>query len=111
MVISPYARRGWVSRKHTSFGSILKTIFLITAIPYLNQYDAAATDLSDLFTPHPDFTPYSALPVDGRIFDPQKALDTYDEEFAWKSTENSPALDSPAFTLEQRRELLGDRNR
>ena len=37
--------------------------------------------------------------------------DTYDEEFAWKSTENSPALDAPAFTLEQRRELLGDRNR
>ncbi|MCH8332815.1 bifunctional YncE family protein/alkaline phosphatase family protein, partial [Candidatus Sumerlaeota bacterium] len=62
MVISPYARRGWVSHEHTSFGSILKTIFLVHAIPYLNQYDAAATDLSDHFTPRPDFTPYTALP-------------------------------------------------
>ena len=49
LVISPYARRG-VSHVHTSMASILKTFDLIFGLPYLNQYDAAATDLSDMFT-------------------------------------------------------------
>jgi DNA-binding beta-propeller fold protein YncE len=71
MVISPYARRG-VSHVHTSMASILKTFDLIFGMPYLNQYDAAATDLSDMFTDQPDFTPYQAVPSDKRIFDPAK---------------------------------------
>jgi hypothetical protein len=32
---------------------------LIFGLPPLNQYDAAATDLRDLFTDKPDFTPYN----------------------------------------------------
>jgi hypothetical protein len=52
--------------------SILKTFDLIFGLPYLNQYDAAATDLSDMFTDTPDFTPFEALPSDTRIFDPAK---------------------------------------
>jgi YVTN family beta-propeller protein len=71
LVIGPYARRG-VSHMHTSVASILKTFDLIFGLPYLNQYDAAATDLSDLFTDTPDFTPFEALPSDTRIFDPEK---------------------------------------
>jgi hypothetical protein len=71
LVIGPYARRG-VSHVHTSMASILKTFDLILGLPYLNQYDAAATDLSDLFTDTPDFTPFEALPPDTRIFDPAK---------------------------------------
>jgi DNA-binding beta-propeller fold protein YncE len=71
LVISPYARRG-VSHVHTSMASILKTFDLIFGLPYLNQYDAASTDLSDLFTAAPDFTPFVALSSDTRIFDPKK---------------------------------------
>jgi YVTN family beta-propeller protein len=71
LVISPFARRG-VSHVHTSIASILKTFDLIFGLPYLNQYDAAATDLSDMFTDTPDFTPFEALPSDTRIFDPAK---------------------------------------
>ena len=71
LVISPYARRG-VSHVHTSVASILKTFDLIFGLPQLNQYDAAATDLSDMFTDRPDFTPFEALPSDTRIFDPAK---------------------------------------
>jgi YVTN family beta-propeller protein len=71
LVISPYACRG-VSHVHTSIASILKTFDRIFGLPYLNQYDAAATDLSDLFTDTPDFTPFEALPSDTRIFDPAK---------------------------------------
>ena len=52
--------------------SILKTFDEIFGIPPLNQFDAAANDLSDMFTSQPDFTPYQALPPDRRIFDPTK---------------------------------------
>jgi hypothetical protein len=31
----------------------------VLGIPPLNQYDAAATDLRDMFTMNPDFTPYN----------------------------------------------------
>jgi DNA-binding beta-propeller fold protein YncE len=71
LVISPYAKLG-VSHVHTSMASILKTIDLILGMPFINQYDAAASDLSDMFTDTPDFTPYTALPSDTRIFDPAK---------------------------------------
>jgi len=71
LAISPYAKPG-VSHIHTSMASILKTFDLILGMPFINQYDAAATDLSDMFTNTPDFTPYTALPSDTRIFDPAK---------------------------------------
>jgi hypothetical protein len=59
---------------HYSFGSIFKTVWHVLGLSYLNQYDAGAIDLADLFTSPPDFTPYRALPVDMRIFEPQKPL-------------------------------------
>jgi hypothetical protein len=95
MVISPYVRPGHVSHVHTSFGSIFKTFWHILGLPYLNQYDAAAHDLADCFTDQPDFTPYNALAVDPRVFDPQRALDPFDELFDWKAVVASPALDNP----------------
>ncbi len=36
---------------------------MILGIPPLNQYDAAATDLRDLFTPIPDFSPHNLTPI------------------------------------------------
>jgi hypothetical protein len=85
-----------VSHVHTSFGSIFKTFWNILGIPYLNQYDAGATDLSDMFTGKADLRPYSAVPVDSRVFDPQHALDPFDEHFDWEAVSNSPKLDNPA---------------
>jgi len=93
MVISPYVNRDYVSHNHYSFGSIFKTFWNILSLPYLNQYDAAANDFGDLFTSTPDYTPYQAVPVDKRIFDPQKALDPFDENFNWKALDESPHLD------------------
>jgi len=49
--------------------------------------------LSDLFTNTPDFSPFNALPADKRIFDPQKALDPFDEKFDWKAFNESEELD------------------
>ena len=94
MVISPYARKNYVGHVHASFGSIFKTYWNILGIPYLNQYDAGATDFADMFTDKPDFTPYLAVPVDIRIFDPQKALDPFDEKFDWKQLKKGPEIDN-----------------
>jgi hypothetical protein len=96
MVISPYAKKDYVSHVHYSFGSIFKTMWNILSLPYLNQYDAGATDMSDFFQSQPDLTPYNALPVDSRIFDPQKALTPLDEKFNWKAVVESPVIDNPA---------------
>ena len=74
-------------------------------LPYLNQYDAGAADLADLFTDQPDFTPCNARPVDGRIFDPQKALTPIDEQFNWKALEENSDTDHPQQMLKDSREL------
>ncbi len=56
-------KREHVSHVHTSLASIFKTVDLILGIPPLNQYDAAATNLREIFTGTPDFTPYTFAPV------------------------------------------------
>ncbi|MGI6339657.1 MAG: hypothetical protein ACOXZV_09830 [Bacteroidales bacterium] len=105
MVISPYAKKDYVSKVHYSFGSIFKTFWNLLGLPYLNQYDAAATDLSDMFSDTPDFTPYTALPPDLRIFDPDKALSPIDEDFDWNSLAESPILDDPEEMIKDQKEI------
>jgi YVTN family beta-propeller protein len=95
MIISPYAKKNFSSHQHYSFGSIFKTFWNVLGLPYLNQYDFAANDMGDCFTAEPDFTPYSAVPVDPRVFDPQKALDPFDKKFDWEALKDSPKLDDP----------------
>lgn len=94
MMISPWIKKGYVSHSHANFGAILKTIYNICDIPALNQFDATATLLQDFFTDRPDLTPYVAVKVDERIFDPQKALDPYDRDFRWESLGESPEIDN-----------------
>ncbi|MFQ5771997.1 MAG: bifunctional YncE family protein/alkaline phosphatase family protein, partial [bacterium] len=110
MLISPYAKKDYVSHVHYSFGSIFKTFWNILGLPYLNQYDAGATDMADMFTNEPDFTPYNARAVDMRIFDPQKALDPFDEQFNWQALENSPIIDNPQDMLRESKEVDRDRS-
>ncbi len=95
MVISPYAKRNFNSHQHYSFGSIFKTFWNVLGTPYLNQYDFGVNSLGDCFTAEPDFTPYNALAVDPRIFDPKVALDPLDEKFDWEALKQSPKLDDP----------------
>lgn len=104
LLISPYAKKNYVGHQHYSFGSIFKTFWNILGIPYLNQYDAGATDLGDLFTGSPDFAPYNALPVDRRVFDPEKALTPIDEKFDWQALKDSPDLDEEGFLVQSRKE-------
>ena len=93
MVASPWAKRGFVGHQHYSFGSIFKTFWNSLGVPCLNQYDASAADLGDLFSQTPDYQPFMARQIDARLFDPQKALDPFDEKFDWKAAQNAPDLD------------------
>jgi YVTN family beta-propeller protein len=108
MVISPFAKRNYVGHVHASFGSIIKTAWHILGIPWLNQYDAGAADLADMFTERADPSAYRAVPADLRIFDPQKALDPLDEKFNWRSLAESPRLDDPATIRRWMREERND---
>jgi len=51
------------SQESSSLASIFKTVNLILDIPPLNQYDAAASDLGEMFTTSPDFRPYRLAPI------------------------------------------------
>jgi phospholipase C len=67
IVMSPYARKGYVSHVTHDFGSILKFIEGVFTLPSLGYADAYADDLSDCFrfdaAPrafHPIPAPYDA---------------------------------------------------
>lgn len=93
MVASPYAKKNHIGKVHYSFGSIFKTFWKILKIPYLNQYDAGATDLSELFTNTPDFSEFHAVEADKRIFEPSKAMTPLNEKFDWKAFSESEEMD------------------
>ncbi len=69
----PYIKRGYVSHTNSSFPGLLKTVFRLLGVPPLNLFDAAASDLSDIFTQTPDFAAYDLLPEDTRLFNPAAA--------------------------------------
>ncbi len=49
VVISPYAKHGYVSHVQHEFGSVLKFIEETYSLPSLGQADVRADDLSDFF--------------------------------------------------------------
>jgi hypothetical protein len=74
MLAGPYVKKGYVSHTHANFGSILKTIYNVLDVPYVNQYDVTASLLQDFFTDKPDFTPIYFCKSDTRVFDTKKAM-------------------------------------
>lgn len=104
MVISPYAKKNYVGHVHYSFGSIFKTFWHILGTAYLNQYDAGASDMEDMFTDKPDFSPYNAVTVDKRVFNPDSALNPFDARFDWDAFMESPKLDDPEVMKKQNKE-------
>ncbi|HTM50488.1 MAG TPA: alkaline phosphatase family protein [Bryobacteraceae bacterium] len=94
--VGPYFKKGYVSHVNSSFPGMLKTVFRLLGIPPLNLFDATASDLGDCFTSTPDFAPYKALPIDRRLFDPEKAREPLDPA-------PSPRMDDPRVIQELRR--------
>ena len=93
MMAGPYVKHGYVSHTHANFGAVLKTIYNILGVPYVNQYDVTASDLGDFFTPKPDFTNYNLELSDKRIFDPSKAMKRYKRDLDWKKIMQGPDMD------------------
>jgi YVTN family beta-propeller protein len=97
LAAGPYVKKNYVSHVHTSFPGLLKTVFRLLGLAPLNLFDAAASDLADVFTNTPDFTPYKLLPVDKRVFDPAAARDPMDPAAP------SPRMDDPEEIRRQQR--------
>ena len=96
MMAGPYVKRGYVSHTHANFGSILKVIYNVLGVPYVNQYDLTASLLQDFFTDKPDFRPYDAVLPDVRVFDPQAAMKPYNKAFDWRKIQKGPEMDDRA---------------
>jgi DNA-binding beta-propeller fold protein YncE len=99
LVVSPYAKKDYVSHVNSSFPGLLKTVFRLLGLPPLNLFDAAASDLGDCFGGEPDFAPYQARPVDASLFDPAKVKDPLDP------APDSPKMDDPRVLREQHDEM------
>jgi DNA-binding beta-propeller fold protein YncE len=94
MMAGPYVKRGYVSHIHANFGSLLKTIYNILDVPYVNQFDVTASLLQDFFTPVPDYTPYTMELHDSRVFDVELAMKKYHHTIDWRKIEQGPPLDN-----------------
>lgn len=63
IVVSPYAKRGYLGQAHLSTVSILKTEEELLGLPPLSLGDLLATDMSGFFQDTQDVTPFTAIPV------------------------------------------------
>jgi len=70
-----------------------RTLYSTFGLPPLNMFDALANDFSDCFTTTPDFRPYRCVAVDPRVFDPEKAKDPTDPDYARARTMPSVRMD------------------
>ena len=93
IMAGPYVKKGYVSNTHANFGSILKTIYNILGVKYVNQYDVTASLLQDFFTDKPDFTPYTLELNDERVFDVEKAMKKYNRSIDWRKIMKGPGMD------------------
>lgn len=101
MMVGPYVKRGYVSHTHANFGSILKAIYNILNVPYVNQFDVTASLLQDFFTPVPDYTPYTMEMHDKRIFDAEKAMKKYGHTIDWRKISQDVPLDNEEIERER----------
>ena len=93
LMAGPYVKRGYASHTHANFGSILKTVYNILGVPYVNQYDATASLLQDFFTNKPDYTPYTFVFPSKSVFDPQVSMKRYNRSIDWRKVEKGPEMD------------------
>lgn len=93
MMAGPYVKKNYVSHTHANFGAVLKTIYNILNVPYVNQYDATGTLLQDFFTNKPDFSTYTLEENDARVFDVNKAMKKYNRTIDWRKIKQGPRMD------------------
>ncbi len=97
LAIGPYCKHGYVSHDHASIMSVIRSIYDIYGLGPSNLFDALATPLDDMFTDKPDFTPYTALESDPRVFRPEATFDPDDPLFKKRRGRPGVAMDDPKF--------------
>jgi len=108
LLAGPYVKHGYTSHQHANFGSILKMIYNILNIPYVNQYDATATVLQDFFTDKPDYTPYMTEIPSLEVFDADAAMKKFHRTIDWRKVKKGAEMDDEddqRKQLSQRRPL------
>jgi DNA-binding beta-propeller fold protein YncE len=93
MLAGPYVKHGYISHEHANFGSIIKMIYNILDVPYVNQYDATASVLQDFFTPRPDFSGYKTLIPSREVFDADAAMKKFHRNIDWRKVEGGVEMD------------------
>jgi DNA-binding beta-propeller fold protein YncE len=63
VVVSPYAKHGYVGHRHLATTSVLKTEEELLGLPPLSLGDLLVTDMSDFFTSKPRFAPFTSKAV------------------------------------------------
>ena len=63
LVVSPYAKHGYIGMRHLSTASVLKFVDRAFDLPAISLGDLLANDMGDFFTSKADVRPYAALPV------------------------------------------------
>ncbi|MCF6333545.1 MAG: hypothetical protein L3J11_09705 [Draconibacterium sp.] len=100
MMAGPYVKKGYVSHTHANFGAILKTIYNILNVPYVNHFDLTGSLLQDFFTDKPDFTPYTLERHDDRIYDAELSMKKYHKTIDWRKIEQGPEMDDVDDAIE-----------
>lgn len=94
LVISPWAKRGYVSSVHTSFPSLFRTFELIFGIPPMNRYDRLATPLWDAFSSKTDPEPYTTIPrtVPDKVNPPRAVGAEFSMRMDFRGPDRNPLL-------------------
>ncbi len=72
-IASPWLKPGSISHSHTDFGSITRTIDGLLGLGPMNLEDALAGSITGIFDTTPHMEPFTAVPVDPRLFVPENA--------------------------------------
>lgn len=93
MLAGPYVKHGYISHEHANFGSIIKMIYNILDVPYVNQYDATASVLQDFFTTKPNYEGYKTLLPSHEVFDADAAMKKFHRNIDWRKVEGGVEMD------------------
>jgi hypothetical protein len=105
VLVSPWVKRGYVSRTHLDVSSIHKMIAHLFGKPYPSRVVAEAALPLDMFSNVPDFTPYTYAP---RQWKQACGAETTDAERSLSAMWIAPRMDADArFDDQIRRHLRG----
>jgi hypothetical protein len=108
VVISPWVKRGYVSKSHIDMASLHKVLAHVFGKPYPNALVANAGLPLDMFTSTPDYTPYTytkrTFPLvcgDASTMAEQRLTESWD----WDEPDHQPGLDAQAIRWMRERQL------